>query len=79
MRACLAFSAVFEMLEWAAAVTGGQWDMFCALIGATVSVLSLSRPHDRQLDGLRVTSSYSGAGSTGAARTSTAGTRPPLP
>jgi len=73
--ACLAFSAVFEMLEWLAAVTGGQaadaflatqgdvwdtqWDMFCALIGATVSVLLLSRVHDRQLaaldaDGRRV-------------------------
>ncbi|MFI9051092.1 DUF2238 domain-containing protein [Streptomyces sp. NPDC053427] len=66
--ACLAFSAVFEMLEWAAAVIGGhaadgflatqgdawdtQWDMFCALIGATVSVLLLSRVHDRQLDAL---------------------------
>ncbi|WP_460060859.1 DUF2238 domain-containing protein [Streptomyces sp. YKOK-I1] len=63
--ACLAFSAVFEMLEWAAAVTGGQaadaflatqgdvwdtqWDMFCALIGATCSLLVLSRVHDRSL------------------------------
>lgn len=63
--ACLAFSAVFEMLEWLAAVVGGQaadaflatqgdvwdtqWDMFCALIGATVSVLVLSRVHDRRL------------------------------
>lgn len=66
--ACLAFSAVFEMFEWAAAVIGGhaaddflatqgdvwdtQWDMFCALIGATVSVLVLSRLHDRQLGAL---------------------------
>ncbi|MET7684962.1 DUF2238 domain-containing protein [Streptomyces sp. NPDC005423] len=63
--ACLAFSALFELFEWAAAVIGGhgadaflatqgdvwdtQWDMFCALIGATVSVLVLSRAHDRQL------------------------------
>ncbi|MGW6140456.1 DUF2238 domain-containing protein [Streptomyces sp. NPDC055144] len=63
--ACLAFSAVFEMFEWAAAVIGGhaadaflatqgdvwdtQWDMFCALIGATVSLLLLSKWHDRQL------------------------------
>ncbi|MGW5776530.1 DUF2238 domain-containing protein [Streptomyces sp. NPDC003863] len=63
--ACLAFSAVFEMLEWLAAVTGGQaadaflatqgdvwdtqWDMFCALIGATCSLLLLSRLHDRAL------------------------------
>ncbi|MFJ5774128.1 DUF2238 domain-containing protein [Streptomyces sp. NPDC093094] len=66
--ACLAFSAVFEMFEWAAAVTGGhsadaflatqgdvwdtQWDMFCALIGATVALSALSRVHDRQLDRL---------------------------
>lgn len=63
--ACLAFSAVFEMLEWLAAVTGGeaadaflgtqgdvwdtQWDMFCALIGATCALLFLSRVHDRAL------------------------------
>ncbi|MGC0333911.1 putative membrane protein [Streptomyces sp. SAI-170] len=66
--ACLAFSAVFEMFEWAAAVIGGhsadaflatqgdvwdtQWDMFCALIGATVALLALSRVHDRQLSRL---------------------------
>ncbi|MER7540490.1 DUF2238 domain-containing protein [Streptomyces sp. NPDC097704] len=63
--ACLAFSAVFEMLEWLAAVIGGQaadaflatqgdvwdtqWDMFCALIGATCSLLLLGRLHDRAL------------------------------
>ncbi|MEU9238922.1 DUF2238 domain-containing protein [Streptomyces shenzhenensis] len=63
--ACLAFSAFFELLEWLAAEIGGhgadaflatqgdvwdtQWDMFCALIGATVSLLVLSRVHDRQL------------------------------
>ncbi|MEH0416428.1 DUF2238 domain-containing protein [Streptomyces sp. B21-083] len=67
--ACLAFSALFEMFEWAAAVIGGaaaddflatqgdvwdtQWDMFCALIGATLSVLLLSRLHDRQLAAVR--------------------------
>ncbi|MFE2045676.1 DUF2238 domain-containing protein [Streptomyces sp. NPDC059477] len=66
--ACLAFSSVFEMLEWAAAVIGGeaadaflgtqgdvwdtQWDMFCALIGAVVSLTLLSRAHDRQLTAL---------------------------
>ncbi|MCX5337023.1 DUF2238 domain-containing protein [Streptomyces sp. NBC_00140] len=91
--ACLAFSAVFEMLEWLAAVLGGQaadaflatqgdvwdtqWDMFCALVGATVSVLLLSRPHDRQLAARAFTSSYSGAGSTAAAGTSTPGTTRP--
>ncbi|WP_328430877.1 DUF2238 domain-containing protein [Streptomyces sp. NBC_00453] len=87
--ACLAFSAVFEMLEWLAAVVGGhsadaflatqgdvwdtQWDMFCALIGATVSVLVLSRLHDRQLDAPGLTP-YGGAVSTAARRPSTAGT-----
>ncbi|TVZ91681.1 DUF2238 domain-containing protein [Streptomyces sp. BK340] len=66
--ACLAFSACFELLEWAAAVIGGhgahaflatqgdvwdtQWDMFCALIGAVLSLLLLSRVHDRQLAAL---------------------------
>ncbi|NEC84500.1 DUF2238 domain-containing protein [Streptomyces sp. SID12501] len=70
--ACLAFSAVFEMFEWAAAVIGGaaaddflatqgdvwdtQWDMFCALIGATLSLLLLSRVHDRQLAAVRAQS-----------------------
>lgn len=66
------------LLEWAAAVTGGQREMFCALIGATVSVLTPSRLHDRQLDAPRVTSSYSADASTGALRTSTPGTRPRL-
>ncbi|MFC8965983.1 DUF2238 domain-containing protein [Streptomyces sp. NPDC057094] len=66
--ACLAFSALFELFEWAAAVIGGhaaddflatqgdvwdtQWDLFCALIGAVVSVPVLSRLHDRQLGAL---------------------------
>ncbi|MFJ3307130.1 DUF2238 domain-containing protein [Streptomyces sp. NPDC086549] len=69
--ACLAFSACFELLEWAAAEIGGhgadaflatqgdvwdtQWDMFCALIGATLSLVLLSRVHDRQLAALRDT------------------------
>jgi putative membrane protein len=63
--ACLAFSAVFEMIEWWAAVAGGsaaddflatqgdvwdtQWDMFLALVGAITSLLLLSRWHNRQL------------------------------
>ena len=62
--ACLAFSALFELGEWAAAVIGGhaaddfpatqgdvgdtRWDIFCALIGAVASVLVLGRLHDRQ-------------------------------
>jgi putative membrane protein len=63
--ACLAFSAFFEMIEWWAAITYGddavaylatqgdqwdtQWDMFLAMVGATLSLLLLSRLHDRQL------------------------------
>lgn len=63
--ACVAFSACFELLEWLAAEVGGhgadaflatqgdvwdtQWDMFCALIGAVLALLLLSRVHDRQL------------------------------
>jgi len=62
---CLAFSALFEMFEWwVALIMGGsadaflalqgdvwdtQWDMFLALCGATISLLLLSRLHDRQL------------------------------
>ena len=62
---CLAFSACYEFFEWGAAVAGGhaadaflgtqgdvwdtQWDMFCALIGAIVAQLTLSRVHDRAL------------------------------
>jgi len=61
----LAFSACYEFFEWGAAVAGGhaadaflgtqgdvwdtQWDMFCALIGAIVAQLALSRIHDRSL------------------------------
>jgi len=62
---CLAFSAFFEFIEWwAALIMGGsadaflalqgdewdtQWDMFLALCGAIISLLLLSRLHDRQL------------------------------
>lgn len=62
---CLAFSAFFEMIEWwAALIMGGdadaylatqgdvwdtQWDMFLAMCGAIISLLLLSRLHDRQL------------------------------
>ena len=65
---CLAFSAFYEMLEWWAALLGGdgtteflatqgdiwdtQWDMFLALCGAMASQLLLARWHDRQLAGL---------------------------
>ncbi len=65
VSACLAFSAFFEMIEWwAALIMGGdadaylatqgdiwdtQWDMFLAMVGASVSLLLWSRMHDRQL------------------------------
>ena len=62
---CLAFSACYELIEWWAALIGGenadaflgtqgdvwdtQWDMFLALIGAITSQVLLSPVHDRQL------------------------------
>ncbi len=67
---CLAFSALYELIEWWAAVFGGeaadeflgtqgdswdtQWDMFLALSGALTSLLLLRRVHDRQLTRLGV-------------------------
>jgi putative membrane protein len=62
---CLAISATYELLEWATAVAFGggaveflgtqgdpwdaQWDMFCALLGATAALVLLSGLHDRGL------------------------------
>lgn len=62
---CLAVSACYELIEWAAALALGQgadqflgtqgdpWDtqadMFLALIGATTALLLLASVHDRQL------------------------------
>jgi putative membrane protein len=62
---CLAISAAYELVEWWAAVIGGasadaflgtqgdQWDtqhdMLMALVGAALSLLLLSRVHDRQI------------------------------
>jgi putative membrane protein len=67
---CLAFSAFYELIEfWTALASGAaatdflgtqgdpwdtQWDMQLALIGAIVSLLTLSRLHDRQLAALGV-------------------------
>ncbi|BCJ47790.1 inner membrane protein YjdF [Actinoplanes ianthinogenes] len=61
----MAVSATWELFEWLSAVVGGssaddflgtqgdvwdtQWDMFMAGVGATTSLLLLSRLHDRQL------------------------------
>jgi putative membrane protein len=60
---CMAISAIYELLEWAAALVsaeaaesflgtqGDGWDtqsdMFCALIGATFAVTLLRIPHDK--------------------------------
>lgn len=62
----LALSAGYELLEWMAAEIAGsgardflatqgdkwdtQWDMFMALCGAILSLLTLRRIHDRQLE-----------------------------
>jgi putative membrane protein len=62
---CLAISALYEMVEWWAALLGGegaaaflgtqgdqwdtQWDMFLALLGAAAALLLLSRLHDGQI------------------------------
>ncbi|MGH6611777.1 MAG: DUF2238 domain-containing protein [Burkholderiaceae bacterium] len=64
----LAISAVYELVEWGAALAlgqgadeflgtqGDQWDtqsdMFLALIGAVVALISLAAVHDRQLEAL---------------------------
>ena len=65
---CLAISALYELVEWTAALATGeaaeaflgtqgdvwdtQWDMFLALCGAVAALLLLSRLHDRQLQSL---------------------------
>jgi putative membrane protein len=62
---CLAISALYELVEWWAALIGGegadaflgtqgdqwdtQWDMFVALLGAATALLIFSRLHDRQI------------------------------
>lgn len=66
---CLAVSAAYELVEWAAALALGQgadeflgtqgdpWDtqedMFTALAGAVAAVLALSTFHDRQIKNLQ--------------------------
>jgi len=61
----LGLSAAYELLEWLTAVATGekaeaflgtqgdpwdtQWDMACALIGASLALAALSAWHDRQL------------------------------
>jgi putative membrane protein len=64
----LAISALYELVEWAAALLLGQgadeflgtqgdaWDtqadMFCALLGSVLALALLARPHDRQIGAL---------------------------
>lgn len=66
---CLAISAFYELIEWWAALVMGadadsflgtqgdqwdtQWDMFLALVGATVSLSLFSRWHDGQIASMR--------------------------
>lgn len=63
---CLAFSALYELLEWATALAIGsaadsflgtqgdpwdtQCDMFLALVGAMLAQLTLARMQERQID-----------------------------
>jgi putative membrane protein len=65
---CLAFSAFYELIEWWTAIASGeasaaflgtqgdpwdtQWDMFMALIGASTSMIMLSRVHNKALERL---------------------------
>ncbi|MGY4514663.1 DUF2238 domain-containing protein [Lysobacter sp. HA18] len=65
VAAALSFSAFFELIEWWSALALGadadaflatqgdvwdtQWDMFCCLCGAIVSLAVFSRVHDRQM------------------------------
>ncbi len=63
---CLAFSASYELIEWWAALIGGesaesflgtqgdvwdtQWDMFLALLGCVSAQVLLGRVHDRSME-----------------------------
>ena len=65
---CLAFSAFYELIEWWASLALGQsageflgtqgdvwdsqWDMLMALIGAIVSLITLSKAHDKSMAAL---------------------------
>jgi len=76
----LAFSAVYELVEWWAALLSGegataflgtqgdvwdtQWDMFMCTCGAIVSQLALARVHDRHL--ARLVGAASGSDGIGA-------------
>jgi putative membrane protein len=69
---CLGFSALYELIEWAAAMVSAeaaesflgtqgddwdtQWDMFLALCGALVAMIFACRLHDRSIRKLPVAS-----------------------
>lgn len=73
---CLAFSALYEIIEWQSAVWGGdssqeflgvqgdiwdaQWDMTLALLGSMVAQLLLMGLHNREIG--RIPSSYASTG-----------------
>jgi putative membrane protein len=66
---CLSVSALYELIEFGAAVALGQgadaflgtqgdpwdtqWDMLMCLVGAALALILLSRVHDRQIARLR--------------------------
>lgn len=66
---CLALSAAYELVEWAAALVSAdgaadflgtqgdvwdtQWDMLCAAIGAVSALALLARRHDRSMRALQ--------------------------
>ncbi|MGH2782218.1 MAG: DUF2238 domain-containing protein, partial [Thermoleophilaceae bacterium] len=70
----LAISALYELVEWWAALLGGegaeaflgtqgdqwdtQWDMFLALVGAAAALALLARLHDRQIATLEEATSH---------------------
>ena len=84
VAACLAVSALYELVEWLTAVVAGsgaveflgtqgdpwdtQADMLCALIGALLALLLLARLHDRQLARLSARPADATGGTTSTTR-----------
>lgn len=68
---CLAISATYELIEWGVAEATGtaaeaflgtqgdvwdtQWDMFFALIGGIIGLVSLTKIHDKNLEDINKT------------------------
>jgi putative membrane protein len=88
---CLAFSALYELIEWWVAVLGDaaaeaflamqgdvwdtQWDMLLALLGCLSAQILLARTHDRYLAGLESGSCPSPASPRAATNTGSRKTR----